>query len=185
MSASPTPTVIPRQYDIEVGPWDVNGNPTRRVALSDLYTNCSYFKCTLVPDALHVGLMFSTGDFLLGKLETPPNSKSLWMIALTPTHMTETFDHVNTLHHLDQTYPVYSTGSIFYIKWNHKYIIQSENGTGILLRIVQHNPEPIDDTMPISYHNGNPTKTLTNHIDMKSLLSRLQVLSNISHKLIQ
>ena len=180
MSAPDTPPVIPRQYDIEVGPWDDNGNPTRRVPLSDLYTNCSYFKCALIPDALHVGLMFSTGDFLTGKLETPPNCKSLWMIALTPIRIKEVYDHVNTLYHLNENVTVFSVGSLFYIKWNHKYIIQSENGTGILLRIVQHNPEPDDGIVPISRHGGNPTKTFTNHIDMKSLLSRLQFLSNIS-----
>ena len=105
MSAPDTPPVIPRQYDIEVGPWDVNGNPTRRVALDNLHTNCSYFKCTLVPDALHVGLMFSTGDFLTGKLETPPKCKSLWMIALTPIRIKELYDHVNTLYHLDGNAP--------------------------------------------------------------------------------
>ncbi len=180
MSAPPTPPLIPRQYDIEVGPWDDNGNPTRLVAVDNLHTNCSYFKCALVPNALNVGLMFSTGDFLTGNLETHANCKSLWMIALTPIRIKEVFEHVNTLYHLDGNVPVFSTGALFYIKWNHKYIIQSENGAGILLRIVQHNPEPDDGIVPVSYHEGNPTKTLTNHIDMKSLLSRLQFLSNIS-----
>ncbi len=135
---------------------------------------------TTTYDALHVGLMFSTGDFLTGKLETPPNWKSLWMIALTTIRINEVYDHVNTLYHLNENVSVFSAGSLFYIKWNHKYIIQSENGTGILLRIVQHNPEPVDETVSVSYHRGNPTKTLTNHIDMKPLRSRLQFLSNIS-----
>jgi hypothetical protein len=180
MSAPPTHPIIPRQYDIEVGPWDDNGNPTRRVALDNLYTNCNYFNCALIQDALHVGIIFSTGDFLTGTFETPPNCKSLWMIAQTPTRIMEAPQDCNTLYHLDEKLHVYNAGSIFNLTWNHKYIIQSENGTGILLRAVQHNPEPDDGIPPISRHAGNPTKTLTHHIDMKSLLSRLQILSNIS-----
>jgi hypothetical protein len=180
MSSPPTPPVIPRQYDVEVGPWDDNGNPTRHIRLTNLQTNCSYIKCILVPDALIVGFMFSTGGFLTGTFETPENIKSLWMVALVTIRMIETHIDWNIPSHLNEDAPVFSNGSIFCLKWDHKYILQSENGTGILLLIVQHNPDPVDDTVPISYHRGHPTKTLTNHIDIKPLLSRLEFLSNIS-----
>lgn len=72
MAAAPAP-VIPRQYDIEIGPWDATGRPARTVRMSDIQTNSSYTRRELMPGVtpgIPVGLMFSTGLFFTNQFES-------------------------------------------------------------------------------------------------------------------
>jgi hypothetical protein len=175
---------IPRQYDIEVGPWGAPGTPTAgfptgRIGMTDLETNLSYLICDL-SNTIFVGLMFSTRAFLTQSLETPENSKSLWLINLSRIRIR----NVNVLNPpianppLMQAQPhiLHEAGAIFFMDWNRFYMLQDENNRAIVIRIVPRFPEPPDDIPPIRYHKGDPSVSL--HADMGNLLSRLQQCAN-------
>jgi hypothetical protein len=128
MSSPPTPPVIPRQYDIEVGPWDDNGNPTRHIHFTNLQTNCTYVYRNLSP-TIPIGLMFCRGGFMRYNLETPENMKSVWMINLTSVRIVCLATHLNPPFIAPRIDPRENTrtGSIVWLKFNTIYILQHED----------------------------------------------------------
>lgn len=78
----PAIPVIPRQYDIEVGPWQANGIPNRRIHLNNVQTNSNYDRCELMraAGAMPVGLLYSRDGFLRHDMETPEDVQSLWFL---------------------------------------------------------------------------------------------------------
>ena len=154
---------IPRQYDIEVGPWDADGNPTRRVTLTNFQTNSSYVRSRLMP-SIPIGLMFSRGGFFTPTLETHEDCKSVWLITLVPIrvmllHQRNVYpDNVPQLpededHHLNRI------GSYFWMRWNRVFVLQNADNEGIMVRVVEHGAGPPEDVPPIHYHHGDHRET--------------------------
>ena len=190
--------LIPRQYNIEVGPWDATGAPARLVALSDLGTNNTYMKCRLIgpPTNMYAGLLFTTDVFRSTSTETLPNENNLFLINLEEFRVrflpvTEVpQNNCQPLSTYGQ-YPLHETGSISWLKWNRIFQLENAAGDTVMIRAVQ-NPviaEAPGTPPPQHRHHGDPTKRITpihkdvhnlmlqlknQHEDMHNLLSRLK-----------
>jgi hypothetical protein len=124
-------------------------------------------------------------------VETPENMKSVWMINLTPIRIVCLATHLNPpfiAPHIDPQENT-RTGSIIWLKFNTIYILQHEENEPIMIRVIEHNPGPIDEVPPIHYHNGDPNMSFSHPIttitepithfapqavDMNVLLSQLR-----------
>jgi hypothetical protein len=154
---------------------------TRVIPFTDLQTNCNYVKCFLTPHpSILIAFMFSTHDFLTNTMET--DGKTLWCVNLVPVRLTRLPDpNHNELLHLGVNYPLFTTGTIFNLEWNKKYIMQDENNTGVLIRVIERNVGPVDDVpeQHIRYHHGNLSRTFIRNADMTTLLASLEAFTNI------
>ena len=192
MSAAPDP--ITQQYHIEVGPF-TQGNAARLVPLTPLQSNCSFVRRFLhqdgnpANDALPVGLMFSKGGFLTNSMQTPQTytmqgtgpgtsedytpGKSLFLVNLVPLRVVQVKnDNLSEAYALHgQDCAVSPPGTVFYLRWGKKFILD-DGEIFVLIRVVEHNPEPPDDIAPLSKHGGDPMLPLHAH-----LLASLKALS--------
>jgi len=192
MSAAPDP--ITQQYHIEVGPF-TQANAARLVPLTPLQSNCSFIKRYLhqdgnpANDALPVGLMFSKGGFLTNTMQTPQTytmqgtepgtsedytpGKSLFLVNLVPLRVVQVKnDNLSEAFPLRESdCPLSPPGTAFNLRWGKKFILD-DGEIFILIRVVEHNPEPPDDIVPLHRHRGDPMGPLNAH-----LLARLKALS--------
>ncbi len=173
MAAAPAP-VIPKQFDIEIGPWTPAGDPTQVVPLLPIHTNSNHVRCQLTP-GIDVGIMFSRGGFLTSRFETPEDERTVWLINLVPVKK-ECFMHVPNVTQL-QGGELHDTGSLFWMRWNHFFIFQNEANQAVTIRVVDRQPQSPGSRSPIHYHGGNPILRLTSHADVPNLLSRLHTLT--------
>jgi len=192
MSAAPDP--ITQQYHIEVGPF-TQGNAHHFVPLTPLQSNCSFIKRFLhqdgnpANDALPVGLMFSKGGFLTNSMQTPQTytmhgtepgtseeytpGKSLFLVNLVPLRVVQVLnDNLREAYALRESDCALSPpGTAFYLRWGKKFILDDEKDF-VLIRVVEHNPEPPDDIVPLYRHGRDPIVPLNAH-----LLARLKALA--------
>jgi hypothetical protein len=130
--------------------------------------------------------------------------KSVWMINLTPIRIVCLATHLNPpfiAPHIDPQENT-RTGSIIWLKFNTIYILQHEENEPIMIRVIEHNPGPIDEVPPIHYHNGDPNMSFSHPVttitepitqfapqaaDMNVLLSQFRqcAVVDMSAKLIQ
>jgi hypothetical protein len=135
--------------------------------------------------------MFSKGGFLLNNMETPQSytmqgtepgtsevytpGKSLFLVNLVPMRLVQVLND-----NLREPYPLLDRDSVlsrpdtvFYLRWGRKFILEDEEDNLVLIRVVEHNPEPPDDIVPLHYHHGRPLQPVNAH-----LLARLKALAD-------
>ena len=174
MAAAPAP-VMPHQFDIEIGPWDsTTGLPTRYVNMTPIRSNSTYTRCSLMR-GMSVGVMYSPGGFFTQHIETPTDERSVWFINLQPIKI-QLCAGVPTVANIASGV-LNPPGNLWWMRWNHIYILQTADNRAVMLRVVDRNPQAVGTPPPMNYHNGDPILDLNPATHMPNLLSRLQTLT--------
>jgi hypothetical protein len=174
---------ITREYDIQVGPFDVNDAPARVLGFSDTATNVNYFKMTMFNGDLSMGILFSRGGFITNLKQSLGDVRTLWVINLKPVRILACDAGTTAVENIpaDENNRLLEIGSITHLAWNRKYILQPEHyNLGVLMRAVDRNDDgEITGLPPFHVHNNDPGQMLPPHqeLEMPDLLSRLAALT--------
>jgi hypothetical protein len=147
-------STLTRQYDIYVGRWRNNGQGLRKLQMTDLETNYSYYKSHEIP----MGICFSRGSWFCHPFQTASHEKSLWFLPLREMRIInlgsqDTIDRIIFPDHI----PSIQVGQLLNVRFNSSYAFKCVGANNVThFRAVNLSDEAPDSPPPLHVHNGDP-----------------------------